>query len=592
MRKTALLLLALVCCSLTRTIAADNATELKLSNCKSTIVAYLSVSRSLDSGQAALYFPAETMAAYKGCQIASINVGVMGKTEADALRVFITDDLNGDPIVEKSDSASKGGWTTVTLDEPYTITGEAIYVGYELSGFLYLSVCEPFIAGEEWVNITTNGWQQYDGVYSAALEAIVTGDSLPLHNVYLKSIYMPGYATTGEAATYSGRFINLAAEPVNSLTLTYYKDGTAAMSETISVDTTEYRSTGSFTSSYTPDEEGNAEMQVVISAVNGGDDVLPSDNSSRSKPLLVRDSFTERNILLEVFSTELCVNCASAHSLIESTYEDYDNIIEVGHHAGYYTDSYSVDESVEYEWFYNTVSTFAPALMYDRSWFDNYESLYSNDGSPITSPDDETLASMYSEAASVPAYVTVNVTPEYDEQTRHLALTVEGEQLLPADDYDDLRLNVFVLEDSIFTTTQKNTSGSFYHRYSLRSVLSSVWGDSVDIADGYSATYETDIVDTIDIDQVYVVAFIANYDSSSPDNCPVLNSARVKITEDNSASGITTATTAEESHVQPAAVYDLSGRRVTTGTAADNLQPGTYIMRSTNGKSRKVVIGR
>lgn len=575
------------------TAAADDATELKLSNCKSTIVAYLSVSRSLGSGQAALYYPAETMAAYKGCTIASVNVGVVGKTAADGLRVFITTDLNGTPLVEKSDSAAKGGWNTVTFDEPYTITGEAIYIGYEVSGFIYLSVCEPFIAGEEWTYTTTDGWQQYDGVYSAAIEAIVTGDSLPRHNVYLKSIYMPEYTTTGNATTYTGRFINLAAAPVTDLTLTYYADGVELMSETVDVDATDYRSTGSFTAhGLVLDQECSHEMQVEITAVNGEDDVLPSDNLSRTNTLLCRDSFTPRNVLMEVFSTELCVNCASAHTLIESTYEGYGDIIEVGHHAGYYTDAFTIDASTDYEWFYNTVSTFAPALMFDRSWFDNYESLYSNDGSPITSVSDETLSAMYSEATATPAYVSVNITPQYDEQTRLLTLTVDGEQLLPTDAYDGLRLNVFVLEDSLFTTTQKNTNGSFYHRHSLRQVLTDTWGDPIDnITEGYNATYETYIADTMDIDQVYVVAFIANYDASAADNCPVLNSAEVKITETTDVTAIAATEAADGVATGPSVVYDLAGRRLAT-TATATLQPGTYIIRSSQGRSRKIVIGR
>ena len=541
--------------------AADE-TELRLSNCKDNIVAYITVSSSASSGGAALYYPATTMQAYEGCQITSIRVGTISKTTTDGLRLFITNDLDGTPLYEQTTTASSSGWNTIDLDSAFTITGEALYIGYEVSGFRYLSACEVLSPGEEWVLTTTDGWQLYDGVYSSALEAIVTGDNLPKHNIYLSDVTMPGYVLTGEPVECTGTFYNIGASPVESLTITYMADSVAIASETVSVDSVGYRDAATFTATgLSFDSEGSADVYLDITKVNDADDDNPADNTSRTKTIMCRDSFTQRNILLEVFSTEKCTNCASAHEVIEEVYGDYNNIIQVGHHAGYYTDNYTVDESTEYEWFYGTM-VYAPAVMLDRTVFDNIPDDYSYEGTPLTAPSSERLPDLYNEATAVPAFVSVDIDESYDSLTRHLTITVSGSQLLPVDDYDNLRLNVYILEDSIFTTTQRNTDSYFYHRYSLRECLTDTWGDSIDVTNGYSATYETDIADTIDAGQVYVVAFVANYDSTDVTNCNVLNSAEVKIADSDNAAGITSA------RVNGSSTITVSGDCIITGASA------------------------
>lgn len=596
--------------------AAKDETELKLSNCKSNIVTYLRVSSSLSSAGAALYYPEATMSAYAGNEITSLNIGTVGSTSTDGLTIFITKDLDGTPEYEQKCTASKSGWNSIELTTPYTITGEALYIGYEITGFIYICACEAFLSGEEWTKTTTDGWLKYDGKYSSAIEAIVEGDDLPRNSIYLEDIKMPEYTTTNSPMTYSGTFINLGASPVESLTLSYYTDSVLAYSEAVEVDSTGYRSTGSFTSGgFSLAEEGNPAVYVEISKVNNDEDRDMSDNISRTKNVLCRDAFTTRNVLAEVFSTELCVNCAAAHTVIEEAFADYDNIIEVGHHSGYYTDTYTVSESTDFEWFYGTM-VYAPAVMLDRTRFDNYDGDYSYTGTPITAPSEDDLPNLCSEAVAAPAFVSVDLTSEYDADTRFLALTVSGEHLLPTDDYSDLRLNVFILEDSIFTTNQKNTNGSFYHRYSLRSSLTGSWGEAIDVSSGYYNIYLVEIADTIDAGQVYAVAFVSNYDADDRLNCHVLNASRVKIYDgEDESTGISSLKTSDKplavvsdgtiiagQGARRIAIYDMSGRCLVNTAVSDagggrvisisHLPQGTYIMRAfgeSSNESAKII---
>ena len=509
----------------------DDAETLQLANCKTTVVAYESVSRSVETASAALYYPSTTMQAYTGCQITSVDVATISTTDTGALRLFITKELDGEPDYEQTCTASASGWNTFELDSAYTIDGEALYIGYEVSGLYYLALCEQLIDGTEYVNKNTDGWTVYEKDYSFALSATVTGDDLPRHNVRLTDIKMPKYAVTGGTIEYSGTFINLGAATVDSITLTYYVDGVATTSETVATAETAYRTSGTFAAgTFSLSEEGEPTVYVEITAVNGESDDDPSDNTSRSVTMLCRDSFTARKILAEVFSTELCVNCAAAHKLIASVFDERDDIIEVGHHAGYYTDAYTIDESTEYKWFYGTM-VYAPAVMLDRTLFDNYADDYTYSGTPLTAPTEDLLGTLCDEAAAVPAFVTVAIDCRYDIDTQQLDVTVSGTRLLPTDDYDNTVLNVFVLEDSIFTTTQKDTDGSFYHRYSIRQVLTATWGDTISLDDGYSASYVTTIADTMDVAQLYVAAFVANYDSNDVTHCNVLNAEVARVAD-------------------------------------------------------------
>lgn len=589
---------------------ASAETEMTLSNCQSDIVAYVSVSRSIDSAGAALYYPETTMKSYTGCTITSISIGTVTSTSTDAIRLFITEDLEGTPDYEQTCTATKSGWNTFELDTPYTITGKALYIGYEISGVVFLCVCEQLVSAEEWVLKNSDGWAVYDGIYSFAISATVTGD-LPEYNVSFESLIMPSYTLTSENITCSGTFINLAVDTVKNITLTYYTDGDEAYSETIDVEKTAFRETGSFiTDGFCLYEECNPVVCLAITAVNGHDDEDPSDNTSRSKNILCRNYFTARNVLAEVFSTELCVNCAAAHKRIEAAYGDIDNLFEVGHHSGYYTDSYTVDASTEYEWFYGTM-VYAPAVMLDRTRFDNCEDGYSYEDTPIMTPSDDWLLTLYEEANATPAYVTVDLTADYDKNTRQLSIDVGGQQLLPVDDIETLRLNVFVLEDSIFTTTQKDTSGEFYHRYSVREVVTGTWGDTIawttvdgDTLPVFASQLSTTVADTIDISQVYVVAFVADYDSTDATDCRVMNSARVRIVvDDDDVTGITSVKTGGTAarvcgdviiaggDTRRVGVYDMQGRCLMSvtvdGDVAGNryipitrLPQGTYIMRA------------
>lgn len=93
----------------------------------------LTCGRGENDCEMAMHVPAEMLAAYKGRQISAIEFYTWERARndwhyEDVEYVFITKP-GTDYIVKQPVNCIRGTWQTVTLEEPYTITGEELYVG-------------------------------------------------------------------------------------------------------------------------------------------------------------------------------------------------------------------------------------------------------------------------------------------------------------------------------------------------------------------------------------------------------------------------------------------------------------------------------
>ena len=535
------------------------ADEIVLSNVSSTGTALMEqVKSGVEAPGEALFFPASTMQAYKGCTIRTIKVAVCGAT--DEGRVFVTSDLNGTPLAEQAFTTAGSGWVDVTLDSPYVVDGSAIYVGFEAKGQRFLAYCKRLVADEEWIKCDTLGWKAYDNGSSSAIKAIVDGDNLPRTNVRLGTLRMPAYALRGAQTACEGEFFNLGLDDVTSLTFSYIVDGNVASTETVTMSGVKPRSKGTFTlAGYTLSDEGEYDLQLRISAVNGSPDPIDADNRSATKRAVCRESFVQRKMLLEVFSTELCVNCAGAHVAIAEAMKDCDDYVELCHHAGFYTDGLTIDASKDYEWFYRPSNLFAPALMADRTNFGEEYPDYYNYGVPVIEGSGSRARLFHDVAMKIPALVSVDMNVALDRETRMVSVNVKGNQLLPVEDADMARLYVFLTEDSIFTTTQRGALGDFWHRHAARKSLTPSWGDAIDLQEGYNADYSFVIPEEWNIDKMSAVAFVAKYNPDDKNDCNVLNANSVELSD--ATSGISL-TANDHSGEAPHAIYNLAGMRL------------------------------
>ncbi len=393
-------------------------------------------------------------------------------------------------------------------------------------------------------------------------------------NAKLINVKMAKYATVGKAVSFSGEVQNIGETMVDKVSVEIYANGKKIYSEDIKNLNLKPMSQKSFTLDNVKfDSEGDHEVYMTISKVNDIDDTDPSDNTSATAKVICRKSFTQRNVLLEVFSTEACSNCPNAHSYINKELANQTNIIEVGHHAGYYTDPLTIQASLDYEWFYSD-QLFAPAMMIDRTYRGaEYPATFTY-GTPILDVG-TVLTPLCNLAKETPAEVELIIDATYDAATSKLTLNVEGKEILDLINDEQTALTVFLTEDSILTTNQNGAAGEYYHRHAVRFCLTPSWGDKLgNIQEGFKKTYTAEIPNTMDGSKMEVVAFVNNYDTSNKNNCRVYNAVALDL-KTIVPTGITEV---NADKVENNVYYNLQGIRVDKPTKGLYIQNGKKVL--------------
>lgn len=557
---------------------------LTIGNNKKSVTSYEPVKGDSKAGSA-LFFDSDYMSAYKGCELTEVTIAFADKTESDAITIFLSHAIDGEPFYQQTVSASKSKWNTFKLSTPYVIDGSNLYVGYTVSGVKYLGYGKALVKNPEYILGKDGEWKEYKGKNSASLLATISGDNLPENNVRLGTTNIPSYVKTDVPMDIFGDFQNLGATNVTSLVFGLYDGDEEICEEKVDGLDVAPRSEGSFSlSSMKLNAECEKDLRLLVKSVNGGVDAVEGDNSTKTCHVMCRDSYVTRKVLLETFSTEKCTACPNAHKAIDKVTRDMEDIVEIDHHAGFYTDKYTIDESVEYEWFYPSYYQFAPAMLVDRmDMRDVFPEAY-NYETPILNANGSTLKALYEMELQRPALATVNITTDWSAEARKLSIDVSGKQLLPVATPDSVRLYVFVTEDSLYSTSQAGANKGFYHSHVPRLSLTPTWGEKVDIAAGYDCHFDAVLNEEWNEKQMNVVAFVANYNSTNPCDCAVLN------VEQQSLKTLTSGINNLRHGVTGAwQIIDMSGNVVGKGIGSetltkvyDALKHGVYVV-SING---------
>lgn len=236
-----------------------------------------------------------------------------------------------------------------------------------------------------------------------------------------------------------------------------------------------------------------------------------------------KQTFT-RKVVLEQFTTGACQYCPAGADRISSAVDGTSNLIWIKHHAGFGTDDLTNDVVTAYLVFFGG-STYAPALMVDRTRFDA-----SNPG-PVTNVGlAGEIRDLVGQARNVETTCKV-YTPEvaYNAATRHLSGTVSGR--FGDDSFgQNTRISVYVVEDSIYMyqADAYNGSGNIYHMSAVRAAITDIWGDPLTV-EGSNNNFSYTIDYTLPEDFVYkncrIVALVHNHDEDDINNRKVLNGA-------------------------------------------------------------------
>lgn len=244
-----------------------------------------------------------------------------------------------------------------------------------------------------------------------------------------------------------------------------------------------------------------------------------------------KQTFT-RKVLLEQFTTAQCGYCPAGADRIHDAIDGNNNVIWIKHHAGFGTDGITNNINETMTVFYGG-STFAPAMMLDRTNFDPA----ANPGPVGNVGNISAVRSLVAQAKSRETYCKLYTpTVSLNLETHHLTGTVSGRFGDHVWD-ENTRLCIFLIEDSIFMEQHDYYNGDpsnsysvdYWHMASVRDAVTDMWGDSfsVDEANDMSFTYDFDYI--LPSNYAYknckIVAFVYNYDPTNVNNCQVMNAA-------------------------------------------------------------------
>lgn len=493
----------------------------------------------------AVQFPDSYMQRLKGNRITSVRVAMMAELTGQDNEVFIYRDLSSQPVYVQQVDSLVPGWNDIELDTPFEITGEELFVGF---GCCSKGAVASFDGEYEndygnWfafsqIDVSEPDWYHERNFGCLNIEAVVEGSSLPVQDAAIEALYMSKCIPSQTEAPVDIVVRNMGADNIRSLEISCSAKGAKAWTAVVDGLDIGSNSRQLVTIDNMMFNEGISTMEFTIDRVNGGENTEADRKSYVTGNIICRSDYVNRNILLESFSTQECVVCPTAEKVIERNINKRSNVIRVVHHTGYLTDSFTIDDSEDYLFFFGDESPYSPAIMFDRTDMSQYGA--SGVSGPASDVDTKLFSSLLDNAGNVPAYVPVNIGCSYDGTSRTLKVKVSGR--MPSGDAgklqgDNICLSLFVTEDGIDGYQKDKDAGvieHYVHDNVLRRVLTDTWGDKVSFS--AAGEYESDEYELVvptgwDDRNLNVIAFISNMDRAVPDNCVVYNCAVSKVAD-------------------------------------------------------------
>ncbi|MBT3801620.1 MAG: Omp28-related outer membrane protein [Bacteroidetes bacterium] len=334
--------------------------------------------------------------------------------------------------------------------------------------------------------------------------------------VHANSTYQPG-----------GQFINHGAATITDITVNYMIDNGVTETSQISGLSLLPNESYDFThpTSWTPTNIGDfQDVDIWISAINGNPDTIPDDNNLSAHVFVNNGNSGTKKVFIEEFSTCPCGFCPDGHIVLEDIMHRNPNIMGLIHHAGFGTDSMTINESKVIA---SAFTNGAPTAAIDRvHWSDQIRIAISRQ-----IWEERALLQLAKKTA-----VDIDLFSTYNPTSKTMTVDVDLDFLdypLPG----DMRLNVFLVEDSVSGIgsgwDQKNyydgTAGhpmygrgnpiiGYTHMHVIRAVLTGDWGDNSVIPQNvlpnssYNKTYTYQIPWYMKPKDLFLIVFVSYND--------------------------------------------------------------------------------
>ena len=286
---------------------------------------------------------------------------------------------------------------------------------------------------------------------------------------------------------------------------------------------------------------GQTVIGITVSNPNGVADVDDSDNSGTASTTGFDPSGFTHSVLVENFTTGQCQYCPAGHerlSMATAAFED--NLVIVAHHTGYGSDNMTLTQSEEIAGYFpenaqsysdwvpglfgayadQSHSSFAPALAIERNAA--YADGAANGGVIGSVGASATIATHLYNALNTPAQLTIEWDGlSYNASSRQVTATVKGMFLNEIS--DQLRLNLWVVEDGIIASQVDATTGTtipnYEHNHVLRQLVTPTWGENAfgetHVGSTFNKSYTFTLPSNVNADNAHLVTFVAKAGSSA-----------------------------------------------------------------------------
>lgn len=285
---------------------------------------------------AAIEVPGNVAAAMKGSKVTEISVG-FGSGNAKIIHIYITKDLNADPIIRQECKVSINKYNTFALDTPYEIDGEKFYIGYTYRqstsagaplGFDH--VYSKTGTGFDYVAVFNDGNTPEFKNYSAdfgnlCLRATVEGDNLPQGMVLPFGMNLPLNTAFGAKFNYDVTVKNMGIGNVSSVDIVSTVGKGDATSQTFEIKPAiGPGETATFTLSASSTEENMAlPVAYCVSKVNGKESLW--SDAVNSWTITNSNLVSPRMVVIEENTGVSCGYCPRGYVGLETMREKYPN---------------------------------------------------------------------------------------------------------------------------------------------------------------------------------------------------------------------------------------------------------------------------
>lgn len=541
---------------------------------------------------AAIYITPECAKTLKGDLLNGVNFYIYSRSNMSSVTVWVRSELNGSNLAEANQSNINNlkyrNWNELYFDKPYTIGDEGFYIGVSWTQKKIARVVTYHnydIPNASWCQLDNGEWNNSDVSGAFLIEGMVSGDAKLKNNIALFKAKLDKYFVIANQVYNIKTLVhNAGSEKITGLDYEMDIEGLGTVKATAEADISENSSAEvpvqfslPIKNTDTPSYKINS---IKVTGINGAPDAVIGNNTimNPGEFLVIENGFKKR-VLIEEFTTERCPNCPAAASLLHQilSLDKYkDDVDAICHHAGYYTDGFTLPADKEYLWLYNNGgSAYAPAMMIDRFTINgNPGPVFHVNPSLITQTLDERLSDISQ------ARVLVDFDPITETETE-LEVTVTAERASAIME-DTGIVTIYLVEDNIPTNDQAG-GGSDYMQQHVTRALNGTWGVPVVWKDNKFVTTCKFTLERYWVRKnMRVTALISNYNKSNPNDCEVYNVAYRSLEGYSPVSGVENVST-DTHEAEVVGIYDIMGNR------HSDYVKGINIVVMSNGTSRKVM---